>query len=309
MNQKTCEMNVRNERLSIEEARQIDMVEYLSKEGHEPTKIRNADYWYFSPLRTERTPSFKVNRKLNRWYDHGMGKGGNIIDFAILYHNCTVGEFLQKLNGSFSFHQRLSGCSFPSNIDSAESKIKIVKERPLLSFFLCRYLHQRRIPLDVAERFCKEVKYEINGKEYFAIGFKNNSGGYEIRNPYFKAASAPKDITTFNNQGKEIFVFEGFTDFLSFMAIDPNQQHKYKDFLVLNSVSFFEKARPFMERHDAIRLYLDRDTTGQNYSRYALSLSTKYKDESNLYKHYKDLNDWILNIGKTEKKNLRQKLQ
>ena len=64
-----------------------------------------------------------------------------------------------------------------------------------------------------------------------------------------------------------------------------------------------------MEEHKDIRLYLDRDSTGQNYSRYALSLSNKYKDESHLYKLYKDLNDWLVNFGKAQKKSLRHKLQ
>src|SRR6185312_9899712 len=91
--------------LSIRDAKEMDMVDYLSRLGYKPSKIRNADYWYLSPLRNEKTPSFKVNRKLNRWYDHGLGKGGNLIDFAILYQNCTIGEFLQKLNDDFSFHQ------------------------------------------------------------------------------------------------------------------------------------------------------------------------------------------------------------
>ncbi|MEJ7678111.1 MAG: hypothetical protein WKG06_09655 [Segetibacter sp.] len=54
--------------------------------------------------------------------------------------------------------------------------------------------------------------------------------------------------------------------------------------------------------------YLDRDTTGQNYSRYALSLSNKYKDESCLYQHHKDLNDWLINFGKAQKKRLGHKL-
>ncbi len=63
-----------------------------------------------------------------------------------------------------------------------------------------------------------------------------------------------------------------------------------------------------MEQHDTITLYLDRDKTGQNYSQYALSLSNKYKDESGLYRHYKDLNDWLVNFGKGQKKNLRHKL-
>ena len=297
-------MNFSKQRLSIEAARQIDLIDYLSKLGYQPAKIRNHDYWYLSPLREEKTPSFKVNKKLNRWYDHGLGKGGNMIDFAIQYHNCTVSELLQQISNIFSFHKPIVQQSTEQTKESEESKIKIIKEGTLSSYPLFRYLQQRRIPIDLAKRFCKEVKYELNGKEYFGIGFKNNSGGYEIRNPYFKASSSPKDITTFENAAKEAAVFEGFTDFLSFMAIHQNQQQIISDFVILNSVSFFEKARQFMEEHEGIRLYLDRDTTGQDYSQYALSLSNKYKDESHLYKLHKDLNDWLINFGKAQKKNL-----
>jgi hypothetical protein len=39
-----------------------------------------------------------------------------------------------------------------------------------------------------------------------------------------------------------------------------------------------------------------------------LSLSDKYRDESRLYEHHKDFNDWVMNIGKPQKKNLNQKL-
>lgn len=302
-------MNFSGQRLSIEKARQTDMVDYLSKLGYEPAKVRGIDYWYLSPLREERTPSFKINRKLNRWYDHGLGKGGNIIDFAILYNNCTVGEFLHQLSGNLSFQKPLTKHLDEQADSNPESKIKILQEKTVSSFSLLRYLHQRRLPIDLVERHCREVKYELNGKEYFGIAFKNNSGGYEIRNPYFKASSSPKDITTFNNGAKEATVFEGFTDFLSFMAIHKNQPKIWSDYVILNSVSFFEKARPFMEEHECIRLYLDRDITGQNYSRYALSLSNKYKDESCLYQHHNDLNDWLVNFGKAQKKSLGHKLR
>ncbi len=64
-----------------------------------------------------------------------------------------------------------------------------------------------------------------------------------------------------------------------------------------------------MEGHECIRLYLDRDRTGQNCSRYALSLNNKYKDESYLYQHHNDLNDWLVNIGKAQKKSLGYKLR
>lgn len=62
-----------------------------------------------------------------------------------------------------------------------------------------------------------------------------------------------------------------------------------------------------MENREAINLYLDNDSTGQNCSRYALSLSNKYHDESGLYQPYKDVNEWLLKTGKLQKKNLKQK--
>lgn len=300
-------MSFKKQNLSINEARQIDMVDYLSKLGHVPAKIRGNDYWYLSPLRQEKTPSFKINKKLNRWYDHGIGNGGNIIDFIILFNKCTIGEVLKQLSGNLFFQQPLENRLIQKFNPHSESKIKILKEKTISSFALIRYLHQRRLPIDLVDRYCKEVNYEINGKEYFGISFKNDSGGYEIRNPYFKASSSPKDITTFNNGEVVASVFEGFIDFLSFMAIHKNQPKITSDYIVLNSVSFFEKARPFMEQHKIIKLYLDRDETGQKYSQYALTLSDKYRDESCLYIKHKDLNDWIVNFGKAQKKYLGNK--
>jgi hypothetical protein len=300
-------MNFRNRRLSISEAKEIDIVHFLSDLGHEPLKIRNNDYWYLSPLRDEKTPSFKVNRKLNRWYDHGIGKGGNLVDFAILYHGCTVSELLQNLSGNLSLQKPV--LQQPFTKPEPENQIKILGDFTLSSSALLRYLQQRRIPVDIADRYCREVQYELNEKVYYGIGFRNDMGGFEIRNPYFKASSSPKGITTFNNSAGEVIVFEGFTDFLSFKAIHQQDSEDRFDFVVLNSVSFFETARPFLEKHNAIRLYLDRDTTGQNCSRYALSLGSKYKDESSLYQNHKDFNDWVMNIGKPQRKYQKQKLE
>ncbi|MET6998696.1 toprim domain-containing protein [Chitinophaga defluvii] len=299
-------MKFSSNRLSIAEVKEMDMVDYLFKLGYEPSKIRYPDFWYPSPLREEKTASFKVNRKLNKWYDHGLGKGGNLIDFAILYHGCTVGEFLQQLGGDLSLQKPLIRQAVDE--DKPENQIKVLQEFSLSSYALLRYLEQRRIPVDIADKYCREIRYELAGKNYYGIGFKNDLGGFEIRNPYFKASSSPKTITTINNGAKEAAVFEGFTDFLSFKSIHKNEPEDRFDFVVLNSVSFFEKARPFMEQHDSIRLYLDRDTTGRNYSRYALSLNEKYKDESTLYQNHKDLNDWVMNFGKAQKKQLKPRL-
>lgn len=37
--------------------------------------------------------------------------------------------------------------------------------------------------------------FSEQGKWYFAVGFANRSGGYEIRNKYLKGSISPKEIT------------------------------------------------------------------------------------------------------------------
>lgn len=191
------------------EAKQIDLVDYLAALGHRPQKIRNKDYWYLSPLREEKTPSFKINRSLNAWYDHGIGKGGNLIDFGILYFNCSVSNFLKHLsdyqNPSISlFHQPSPSHnlqpSAPSFADEKketvnENKIIILEARPLAEISLLKYLEKRHIDLSIAEKFCKEIDFLLFGKTRTVIGFQNNAGGYELRSDLFKGSSSPKEVT------------------------------------------------------------------------------------------------------------------
>ena len=57
---------------------------------------------------------------------------------------------------------------------------------------LCRYLRQRRIEKNIADKYCYEIIFEMNHKEkHHAIGFKNNTSGYVLRNEYFKGSSSP----------------------------------------------------------------------------------------------------------------------
>ena len=281
------------------------MVDYLSSLGFKPAKVTRNDYWYLSPFREETTPSFKVNRNMNRWYDFGEGKGGNIIDFGILYHNCSVKELLIKFSKPFSFHQQ----NIETNKEDEEAKkIKIINDREISSLVLIRYLHKRRIPIDIAKKFCSEIDYELYGKNYFAIGFKNDAGGYELRNEKFKASSSPKDITLIKNDAEKLTVFEGFFNFLSYLAIHQKQEQPNTNFLILNSTSFFQKSLPLMQSHKSVHLYLDCDTTGQKCIQKALEIDKqKFIDERHLYKNYKDLNDWMMHIGQSQKQSIQLK--
>jgi len=79
------------------------------------------------------------------------------------------------------------------------------------------------------------------------------------------------------------------------------------DFLILNSLSFFEKARPLMESYQQTNLYLDANQAGQKFTAYALSQSPIYNDNSELYTGFEDLNDKLLNKPQKEASPLNKK--
>lgn len=204
--------------MNIQEAKEIRLADYLHSLSYSPVKRQGNNLWYKSPFRQETEASFKVNTELNRWFDFGLGKGGNIIALAQeLYRSDHIPYLLDKIAGqtphihpvSFSFHQQPSEPSFQR-----------LEVRELTHPALLRYLQERRINIELARVDCKELHCTHNSKFYFAIGFPNKTGGYEVRNQFFKGCIAPKDISHIRQQGEPkntCFIFEGFMDYLSFL--------------------------------------------------------------------------------------------
>jgi hypothetical protein len=295
------------EKLNCKTANQMDLVTYLESLGLEPSKIKNLDYWYLSPLRNEHTPSFKVSRKLNLWYDHAIGKGGNLVDFGIAYFRCSVSEFLQLLNGNTisptvgfpinNNYRQSSNSIVTRENDIHFNRIIIVDVRTLESKLLLDYLEKRCIGKELAKQHCKEVDFSLNGRKQTVIGFENVSGGYELRGEKFKGSSSPKNITFIDSQNRSVAVFEGFFDYLSFIEINQKSDKLHTNFLILNSLSFFNKSWELMDKHEKVNLYLDRDSVGMKYTQEALRRQPeKYVDQSFLYEQKKDLNEWLEQI-------------
>eukprot|EP01133_Synstelium_polycarpum_P017040 gene17040-20300_t len=283
-------MGIRKQGLSCAEARSIDMVGFLAALGFQPTRVRANEFWYCSPLRSERTASFKINVVTNRWHDFGTGQGGSLVDFGMLYYQCSLPSLLLLLQNDLSFPRTL--IPHLPQVMAPAPKLIVTGQGQLSAPSLIHYLQQRKIAADLARQYCCEVRYRINDRPYFGIGFKNESGGYEIRNTCFKGSSCPKDFTLIKNACDRLCVLEGFMDFLSWLTLFPKGQKQY-DFLILNSLAFFEKARPVMETYQKIHLYLDNDTAGKKISSYALCLSPLYSNRDQLYQDFEDLNDFL----------------
>lgn len=178
--------------------------------------------------------------------------------------------------------------------------IVVEKVRPLESLALLDYLTERSIDLAAARAHCSEVHYHVAGKSYFAVGFRNDAGGWELRNPRFKGSSTPKNITTLDNGSDTAMVFEGFIDFLSYLSLKANPTPAI-DTTVLNSVTNLQKAVPFLSCHRVVHAFLDNDDAGRKaLARLEESLpSTEVIDQSVFYCNHKDLNEYW-----QEKRNL-----
>ena len=70
--------------MTIQEIKAIQISNFLASKGYEPINRKGNKWWYLSPLHTEKTASFKVDLTKNVWYDFALGKGGNIIDLAMM---------------------------------------------------------------------------------------------------------------------------------------------------------------------------------------------------------------------------------
>ncbi len=292
----------RTTKLSCERARAFPIEKALAKLGHFPTMTNEKEAWFLSPLRSETQASFKVSKKLNRWYDHGEGIGGNVIDLICKINQCSVKEALEFIGEdkrSFFFQQQQS-----FKVEQ-QDKIVIKEVKELSHYALKGYLKSRYISIENSKKFIKEVYYQFKDKKYFAIGFKNYSGGWELRNKYYKNCSSPKDITYVKNGNDKLIVLEGMFDLLSIISLETTLVSEY-DFLVMNSTAFVLKAREIMKNYIQIHLCLDTDANGQRTTKKLMEHSNNCFDKSILYHGFKDVNDWWMDCAK---KGLGQKAQ
>ena len=139
----------------------------------------------------------------------------------------------------------------------------------------------------------RECHYLNKGRRYFAIGLKNGSGGWELRNKYYKNCSSPKDITHIKNGNGKLIVTEGMFDLLSILEGTEESNLEY-DFLVLNSTAFLKKGMKIIDSYSQIDLYLDNDQNGKGATQKLMARSNNCLDRSKFYEGFKDMNEWLI---------------
>ena len=275
--------------MEIQHIKQIAITNYLQQQGYALARVQGIHYWYYSPLRNESTPSFKVNTERNQWYDFGSGEHGDIIDLVCALHRCTISEAIRLLSGAKQVaHQEFS---FGGERKISERKLEILSAQPLSNPYLLRYLAARAIPLPVASAYCSEVLFQNMNRTYYAIGFANDALGWEIRNMYFKGCIAPKAITTISKATDVLQIFEGFMDFLSWQTLNPSSTC---DAIVLNSLALLPRIKEQIAGYREVESFLDNDDAGHKSFAVLKQMLPQIVDGAVRYREHKDLNEWLV---------------
>ena len=303
------------------QAEQIPITAILEREGFTPQHDSRggSELWYLpNPLREESESSFCVNPEKNAWNDFGTGKGGGVVQFVEAYAGLDFKNALGWLRNRFSQfsaadYQKKRVTPVSGQKTGLTARFSIDRIQPLQNRALIEDLAGRSLSPHIAAEYLQEAYYRDTqtGKRYFGTALGNQSGAWEIRNRYMKTCIGNKDFTVVkgNTESSQVQVFEGVTDFLSYLEM--NNQTRPKDHcVILNSLTMAKAAADYI--HDMHRqqprevtLWLDNEPESKSAAREAVTTAQQHfaampyptGSVSHQYSQYKDLNEHWLKTG------------
>ncbi|WP_316806824.1 toprim domain-containing protein [Pedobacter agri] len=293
--------------LNVNEIKEkVSLIDFLRNLGYSPQKVANSEHFFRSMLREEYTASLCVYEKFGVWCDHGGAgvsgiRSGSVIDFALAYwYPSGLEEVLHKI---VEYGQVDIDCL--KSVPSGEVK----KERPVRfqryefervdelgsNAAINEYLDSRGIG-SVAKGHLYEVYYYALDdrnklRRYFAPGWPNENGGWEVRNKKFKGCLGHKGMSFLEGSAKRLCVFEEYFDFLSWRVWHPKDPAAI---LVLNSLSMLQTAKARAIKYDNIELYFHHDRAGRAATKAFISDLDISRDSSWIYAGFKDYNEKLV---------------
>ncbi|KAA9349721.1 toprim domain-containing protein [Larkinella humicola] len=281
----------------IEELKNIPITDYLNQIGCQPVRKQGKELVYYSPRYQENSPSFMVEPVKNVFHDFsGMGEKGDIIRLVQYLQNCSFGKAVQILK-EFAGSSNAIPFSFSGqnlNQVSSNSSLEIISVLSIQNRALMAYIKSRKISNEVASQYLKEIHYRVNKKHFYAIGFPNDKGGFELRSLYFKGGTSPKYFTTISGKPNgAINVFEGFFDFLT-CCQHHNTIHLKNPTIVLNTLSLLQGTLPILRQYQLVNTFFDNDKAGKRANEKLRAEDLQVNDCSSQYASFKDYNEYYV---------------
>ena len=294
----------------------VDYFFYLERQGRVKFDRQHGHDYYF----LTDNEKFSVDEK--GYYDFKAGKGGQIfkavmelekktwkeaVEFLKDFSNTTISQSVKNQKAE---NKRLTPTQhYTEKAPSTKiTQVTVPNNDKLLEYFA-----GRGISKEILQQYAQQVHYRNNsdGKNYFGIGLRNQSGGYDVRNLYVKAKVGASDISIITGTRNEMVVFEGMTDMFSYLQMaKDNGKPNDRTLVVLNSITntgtFIEQFENYTGK---IHLFLDGDKAGNDATQNILNNLKNSIDQRGAYgigkSEVKDLNDYHLKVF-NYKKNIEQ---
>jgi len=282
----------------LQQASSVDIFWFLTTNGYTPTRETSRSASFLSPIRSEDTASFHVDRVKNRWSDWGKEHKkddpafGDTVDLVRVLEGCTTAEAVDKILGKGEikqYHREDISEVRKKNIEVVGIEEKVTNEA------LIEYSERvRHVPLQVLNKYCNQVSFQFPASKYcthIGIGFPNDVGGFAIRNTWFQGSSDKAGISTaVFSEGTNIKLFEGFFDFLSYELIygEPTDTC-----VILNSLVYIPMIIDLLLGYDVVESWLDNDGAADLKMEHMESHDVPLKDMREQYKDFNDLNDYL----------------
>ena len=284
------------------------MVQILDKIELKPGKQKHNQLFYRSPFSQKEALDFIVDIPRNTWTDVSLDRQGDVITFVCLYLQSM--QLSHAISDALRWLENMLGSSalialVPVDDFENENQNYIIRSIwPLTYEVLNRYIESRGIPRNIASEYLKQITvYNTKERTSFpAIGFRNEEGGYELRNQYFKGATGPKGITFIRGKTESPYkpdgfhVFHSVFDYLSILTQRKGAKFK-EDVIILNCLSCLKGLTGYIKHYEYKRAYLwmNNDIAGYAANRSFVKFFKTERDLScvlmnSQYAKFKDVN-------------------
>ncbi len=271
----------------IDHVKETSCLEYLASRGYKPKNSQGRTWKFLAPWRHENTPSVHIYKESNTFVDFAdKSKSGSVVQLCMATEGVSFGKALEILQGGKLPERNI----LPPKIE--ESPIKILYTSEITSAWLCQYLASRYVPLPIARKYCVQARIALKndkGEEYrkTCIAFPNAYGGFEFRSAKAKLSNSPKWWSVVNPGHDVLRLFEGFMDYLSFVAMFGDSDKVTS--IILNSIGFITHVD--FKPYNMIHYLCDADEAGDKWFE---KVPEPKLDRRQLFYPKKDINEYLM---------------
>ena len=275
---------------SEEIKKRVGVEDYLRSKGIEPKRSSSKGFWYCSPMRDDKKPSFVVkkgNQCKSLWNDLATGESGNVIDLCMLLEGCDAKTAINLLSSIKGLSSNIN--SFP--LSSSSSEIAVLGYYPLNNSKNIDYLKGRDLCPRIASKYVYQVQISLKDRRVWCMGWRTVNGWelVNITKNGSRKLSTAKGPTIINPNHKRVVVFEAMFDFIAYLTHKQTTPTSCT-VVVLNGSG--QVNRVDWSKFDTVYYMGDNDTAG-DAAMLEIKQKTELLDKREMFSPCKDYNEHL----------------